>query len=103
MVFLEALPIEMRAMSVISFILFSVGIVALCLVYQRVTALETVVMKRSTEIERLAEMIENIEDTLKSLKEDNRQHISWVREDIKEYTKRIEESLAEVRGQIYKE
>jgi hypothetical protein len=103
MPFLEALPIEMRSMSVISFILFSVVVVALGLFYQKIMSLETVVMKRSTEIERLAEMIGNIEDTLKSLKDDNRQHIDWVREDIKGYTNRVERSLAEIRGQIYKE
>lgn len=103
MLFLGALPIEMRSMSVISFVLFSVGIIALGLFYQRVLALEAIVMKRTTEIERLAEMIENIEETLKSFKDDNRQTIEWVREDIRSYTSRVEKSLAEVRGRMYKE
>lgn len=103
MTFLEAIPIEMRAMSVISFILFSVCTVVLWMFYQKVTSLEEIVMQRSTEIERLAEMMENIEETLKSLKDDNRQHIDWVREDIKGYSNRVERSLAEIRGQIYKE
>lgn len=103
MSFLEVVPIEMRAMSVISAILFAVGVVALGLFYQKIMSLEAIVMKRSTEIERLAEMIENIEETLKSLKDDNRLTIEWVREDIRGYTDRVEKSLAEIRGQIYKE
>jgi len=103
MSFLEAVPVEMRAMSVISFVLFSVGAVVVYVFYQKLMALECVVTKRSTEIERLTEMIENVEETLKSLKDDNRQHIEWVREDIRGYTNRVEKSLAEVRGKMYKE
>jgi len=103
MSFLDVLPIEMRAMSVMSLILFSVGMVALLMFYQRITALETIVSKRSTEIERLAEMIENIEETLKSLKDDNQRTTEWIREDIRGYTSRVEKSLAEVRGRMYKE
>lgn len=93
----ESIPVEMRGISVISLVLFSFGSIITVFFYKRISRLEEVVTKRCTDIERLNEMTENLEDLMKSVKVDNQQMIEWVREDIRTNGDRIEASLSELR------
>lgn len=98
----EWIPIEMRGISVISAIMFAFGSVIICCFYSRVSRLEDILMERCTEIDRLGEMTENLENLVDAIKADNRQLIEWVRDDNKVNYNRIEKSLAEIRTKMYR-
>ena len=98
---LEWIPIEMRAMSVLSSILFFFGGIAVVYLHWRVYKLDRTVFNKSLDIEKLTEMCANTEKAVESIKEDNRMMIGLVREDNKNNLSRIEKSLAEIRGRLY--
>ena len=97
----ELIPVEMRAMSVLSAILFFFGGVILLFLHRRVNKIDNVVFDKSLDIEKLTEMCANTEKAVESIKEDNRMMIGLVREDNKVNLSRIEKSLAEIRGRLY--
>jgi len=98
----EWIPIEMRGISIISAIMFTFGAIIIWCFYHRVSKLEDIVMDRCSEIDRLGEMTENLEDLVESIKADNREMIGWVRDDNKMNYTQIEKSLAEIRTKMYK-
>ena len=90
MVFIDALPIEMRGASIVSFIMFSILAIAIWCFYQRITKLEGVVMERTNEISRLTETLDNLDEK-----------IGWIREDIKSYNSSVDKSMSEIRKNMY--
>jgi biopolymer transport protein ExbB/TolQ len=98
---LEWLPVEMRAMSVLSAILFFFGGIILLFFHRRVNKIDNRVFDKSLDIEKLSEMCANTEKAVESIKEDNRKMIDWIREDSKTNWSRVEKSLAEIRGRLY--
>ena len=93
MLFIDSLPIEMRAMSVTSFILFSAVAVVILLFCKRMLALEVVVAEYNTELQKLFVMTTTIEETIRSIDVLDHQHCEWV----KDYGNRVEKSLMEIR------
>ena len=91
----------MRAMSVLSAILFCFGGIAGWYLHGRLATLEKTVTDRSKDITRLTEMCGNTEKAVESIKEDNRKMIGWIRDDNNANSSRIEKSLAEIRAQLY--
>lgn len=98
---LEWIPIELRAMSVLSAILFGFGGIVGWYLHERLTSLEKIVTDKSIDIERLSEMCMNTEKAVESIKDDNRKMIGWIRDDNKANSSRIEKSLSEIRSQLY--
>jgi len=101
--FIEALPIEMRGASIVSFIMICMLVISLRCFYNRVTRLENIVADRSVDIARLEDAIKTLKDAIDSLKSDNQQLLEWVRSDVKECTVRIDKAMAEIKRNIHRE
>ena len=99
---LEWIPVEMRAMSVLSAILFGFGGIAGWYLHGRLATLEKTVTDRSKDITRLTETCMNTGKAVESIKEDNRMMIGLVREDNKTNLGRIDKNLAAINKQLYK-
>ena len=99
---LEWIPVEMRAMSVLSAILFFFGGIVLVYLHWRVNNLDKTVFNKSLDIEKLTEMCANTEKAVESIPEDNRKMIGWIRDDNQATMKRVDAGLAEIRKQLYK-
>ena len=98
---LTPIPVEMRAMSVASFILFAVGATVITYLHTRMTRTEQIVADKCVDIKRLEEMMKDSEKTIKIIRTENHQFIDWVREDNTTRWDRIEDSLSEIREQLY--
>jgi hypothetical protein len=98
---LEWIPVEMRAMSVLSAILFFFGGIVLVYLHWRVNNLDKTVFNKSLDIEKLTEMCANTEKAVESIKEDNRKMIGWIRDDNKTNLGRIDKNLAAINKQLY--
>ena len=96
-----SIPVEMRAMSVASFILFAVGTTVVAYLHTRMARIEQIVADSCVDIKRLEEMINDSEKTIKIIRTENHQFIDWVREDNTTRWDRIEDSLSEIRKQLY--
>lgn len=98
----ELIPVEMRCPSVITVLLFAVGVPLIWYLHRRVVGLENVVMARCIDIERLAEVAENLERMIQSIKDDNQRTVSWIREENTAQWSRIEKNIAEIRQKLYR-
>jgi len=98
----EHLPIEMRAMSAISSVLFSCFGVAVGYLYFKYDNLKGDVVDSGLDIGRLDIAIDNIEKMVESQKDDYHEMVEWVRTDNTTNYKRIEDSLKEIRKQLYR-
>lgn len=95
------MPIELRAMSVLSAILFTFGGIVGWYMHGRLSTLEKVMMVKSVDIERLTAMCAGTERAVESIKDDNRKMITWIRDDNRATMKRVDEGLLEIRKQLY--
>lgn len=102
MTLLGWMPIEMRAMSILSAILFFFGGIAVCYLHSRLNKVDRVVVNKSLDIKKLTEMCANNEKMVESIKEDNRKMIGWIRDDNKATMKHVDVGLAEIRKQLYR-
>ena len=99
---LDLIPVEMRCPSVITVLLFAIGLPLFWYLHRRITSLETVVVARCIDIEKLAVIAENLERMIQSIKDDNRQTSEWIRQENKALGNRIEKYIAEMRKEIHR-
>ena len=96
------IPIEMRAMSVLSAILFFFGGIAVGYLYSRLNRIDRTVVEKTVSIEGLTEMCKNTEKAVESIKEDNRMMIGWIRDDNRATMKHVDVGLSEIRKQLHR-
>lgn len=87
----ELIPFEMRCPSVITVLLFTIGVPLFWYLHRRITSLEKVVVARCIDIEKLGVIASNLEGMIQSIKDDNR-HLG----------DRIENTIAEMRKEIHR-
>jgi septal ring factor EnvC (AmiA/AmiB activator) len=63
--------------------------------------LETVVVARCIDIEKLGVVASSLEKMIKSIKDDNRQTSDWIRQENAALGDRIEKDIAEMRKEIH--
>ncbi|MBW2077903.1 MAG: hypothetical protein JRI71_10220 [Deltaproteobacteria bacterium] len=98
----DLIPVEMRCPSVITALLFTIGVPLFWYLHRRIASLETVVIARCIDIEKLAEIADNLEKMIGSIKVENQRTIEWIRAENTERGKRIEKDIAEIRQKLYK-
>lgn len=96
------IPVEMRAMSVTSFILFSVGSGIIVYMHLRIMRIEQILEDRCIDIERLEEMMNSTEKSIKSMSDENHKFIDWIKDDNTSRWDRIENDMSEIRKQLYR-
>lgn len=99
---LDLIPVEMRCPSVITILLFAIGVPLFWYLHRRITSLETVVIARCIDIEKLAEIADNLEKMIQSIKDDNERTVEWIRAENTERGKRIEKDISEIRQNLYR-
>ena len=99
---LNLIPVEMRCPSVITVLLFAIGVPLFWYLHRRITSLETVVVARCIDIEKLGEVAGSLEKMYVSIKEDNQRTVDWIREENTARGDRIEKDIAEIRQKLYK-
>jgi len=97
----EIIPTEMRLPSVITVLLFAISAPLLWYLYRRIASLETVVVARCIDIEKLGVVADNLEKMILSNNDDNRQTIAWIREENATLGDRIENNIAGMRKEIH--
>lgn len=98
----EIIPVEMRCPSVITVLLFAIGLPLFWYLHRRITSLETIVVARCIDIEKLAEIAGNLEKMIASIKEDNQRTVDWIRDENTARGDRIEKNISEIRQKLYK-
>lgn len=88
---LNLIPVEMRCPSVITVLLFAIGVPLFWYLHRRITSLETVVVARCIDIEKLGVVASSLEKMIRSIKDDNRQ-----------LGDRIENNISEMRKEIHR-
>jgi hypothetical protein len=99
---LDLIPVEMRCPSVITILLFAIGLPLFWYLHRRITSLETVVIARCIDIEKLGVVANSLEKMIQSIKDDNRQTITWIRQENAALGDRIEKDIAEMRKEIHR-
>jgi predicted Holliday junction resolvase-like endonuclease len=99
---LDLIPVEMRCPSVITILLFAIGASIVWYLHRRINSLETVVVARCIDIEKLGVVADNLEKMIRSNNDDNRQTIAWIREENTALGDRIEKDIAEMRKEIHR-
>jgi len=70
--------------------------------HRKITNLEDIVIARCIDIEKIGELVNNLEDMTKSIKDDNRRTIDWIRDENSAQWERVEKNMAEIRQKLYK-
>jgi hypothetical protein len=99
---LDLIPVEIRCPSVITVLLFAIGAPLLWYFHRRICSLETVVIERCIDIEKLAQIANDLEKMIVSIKSDNRQTVDWICRENTERGKRVEKDIAEIRQKLYR-
>lgn len=99
---LDLIPVEMRCPSVITVLLFAIGMPLFWYLHRRITSLETVVIARCIDIEKLGVVANSLEKMIQSIKDDNRQTSTWIRQENTALGDRIENNIAEMRKEIHR-
>jgi vacuolar-type H+-ATPase subunit E/Vma4 len=60
------------------------------------------VIARCIDIEKLAEIADNLEKMIGSIKDDNQRTVEWIREENTARGDRIEKNIAEMRKEIHR-
>lgn len=99
---LDLIPVEMRCPSAITILLFSIGVPLFWYLHRRISSLETVVIARCIDIEKLAEVADNLEKMFGLIKDDNQRTVEWIRKENTARADRIEKNIAEIRQKLYR-
>ena len=99
---LDLIPVEIRCPSVITVLLFAIGVPLFWYLHRRISSLETVVIARCIDIEKLGEIADNLEKMIGSIKDDNQRTVDWIREENTVRGERIEKNMAEIRQELYR-
>lgn len=99
---LNLIPVEIRCPSVITVLLFAIGAPLVWYLHRRISSLETVVIARCIDIEKLGEVAGSLEKMYVSIKDDNQRTVDWIREENTARGDRIEKDIAEIRAKLYR-
>ena len=99
---LDLIPVEIRCPSVITVLLFSIGVPLFWYLHRRISSLETVVIARCIDIEKLGEVAGSLGKMYVAIKEDNQRTVDWIREENTARGDRIEKDIAEIRQKLYR-
>ena len=102
----ELIPGEIRFPSVVTILMFAVATLIatpiLMYFHRRMNSLETIVVARCIDIEKLAVVAGNLEKMIQSIKDDNRQTSEWIRQENNALGDRIEKDIAAMRKEIHR-
>jgi len=98
----DLIPVEMRCPSVITILLFAIGTTIIWYFHRRIGSLETIVVAKCLDIEKLSQIAKDLEKLIGSIKADNRQTVEWIRRENTERGKRVEKDISEIRQKLYR-